>query len=289
MAKRRSKKSARRWQLPTLPQWDLSWATSRSTLVAVIWVLGAGGLVTAWVLGTPRLESYASNHQPGGDVVVRLVDLPRWVESDLQTMLVKTATRHIGNDPLQRADLVDAREALLATGWFVSVDQVRRIGPQVVDVTATLAEPFAVIRDHSRDHLVDAQGRVLPRTYAAGESSGYITLTGARYGAPTHSGMTWPGADVTAALDVLVLISDKPWLNQIVRIDLSRHRKEGSIRFVTDRNCTITWGRAPGDEAGSDVPAVQKLSYLDYHFEQYGHIDRGLEELDITGDTVVGR
>jgi hypothetical protein len=257
--------------------------------VAVIWVLGAGGLVTAWVLGTPRLESYASSHQPGGDVVVRLVDLPTWVESDLQTMLVETATRHIGNDPLQRADLVDAREALLATGWFVSVDQVRRIGPQVVDVTATLAEPFAVIRDHSRDHLVDAQGRVLPRTYTAGESIGYISLTGARYGAPTHSGMTWPGADVTAALDVLLLISDKPWLNQIVRIDLSRHRKDGSIRFVTDRNCTINWGRAPGDEAGSDVPAVQKLSYLDYHFEQYGHIDRGLEELDITGDTVVGR
>ena len=110
MAKRRSKKSARRWQLPTLPQWDLSWATSRGTLVAVIWVLGAGGLVTAWVLGTPRLESYASDHQPRGDVVVRLVDLPMWVESDLQTMLVKTATRHIGNDPLQRADLVDARE-----------------------------------------------------------------------------------------------------------------------------------------------------------------------------------
>ncbi len=291
MVKRRGKKSARRWRLPKLPQWDLSWATSRGTLVAVVWVLSAGGLVTAWVLGTPRLEAYASAHQADGDVVVRLVDLPTWVEADLESMLVETAVRHIGDDPLQRADLMDAREALLATGWFVSVDQVRRVGTRVVDVTATLAKPFAVIRDRSRvrDHLVDAQGRVLPRTYAPGEPSGYIGLTGARYGAPTHSGMTWPGADVAAALDVLALINDKPWLDQVVRIDLTRHRKDGSIRLVTDRNCTIVWGRAPGDEAGSDVPASQKLSYLDYHYEQYGHIDRGLEELDITGDVVVGR
>ncbi len=291
MAKRRGKKPAGRWRLPKLPQWDLSWVTSRGTLVTALWVLGVGGLVTAWVLGTPRLEAYASAHQADGDVVVRLVDLPTWVEADLESMLVETAVRHIGDDPLQRADLMDAREALLATGWFVSVDQVRRVGTRVVDVTATLAEPFAVIRDRSRarDYLVDAHGRVLPRTYAPGERSGYIGLTGARYSAPTHSGMTWPGADVAAALDVLALISDKPWLDQVVRIDLSRHRKDGSIRLVTDRDCTIVWGRAPGDEAGSDVPASQKLSYLDYHYEQYGHIDRGLEELDITGDVVVGR
>lgn len=291
MAKRRGKKPAGRWQLPNFPQWDLSWATSRGTVATIVWVLAVGGIVTAWVLGTPRLEAYASAHHVGGDVVVRLVDLPTWVGADLESMLVETAVRHIGDDPLQRADLMDAREALLATGWFVSVEQVRRVGTRVVDVTATLSEPFAVIRDRSRarDYLVDAQGRVLPRSYAPGERSGYIGLTGARYGAPTHSGMTWPGADVAAALDVLALISDKPWVNQVVRIDLTHHGRDDSIRLVTDRNCTITWGRAPGDEAGSDVPAVQKLSYLDYHYEQYGHIDRGLEELDITGDVVVGR
>ncbi len=259
--------------------------------MGVLWVLGVGGLATAWALGTPKLEAYASAHQPDSDVVVRLVDLPAWVQPELASMLVETATRHIGTDPLDRADLVNAREALLTTGWFVSVDQVRRVGTQLVDVTATLAEPCAVIRDRMRprDHLVDARGRLLPRTYAPGERSGYIGLTGAQYAAPTHSGMTWPGADVAAGLEVLALIRDKPWLDQIVRIDLTRHRKDGSIRLVTDRDCTIIWGRAPGDEAGSDVPALQKLSYLDYHHEQYGHIDRGLEELDITGDVVVGR
>jgi hypothetical protein len=38
------------------------------------------------------------------------------------------------------------------------------------------------------------------------------------------------------------------------------------------------------------VSAEQKLSYLDYHNEHYGHIDRGfLREIDITGDVVIGR
>lgn len=264
---------------------------SRRTAVTVVWVLGIAGLVTAWVLGTPRLEAYATAHQPGTDVVIRLLDLPDWVDPDLEAMLLETAAGHIGADPLQRADLMDAREALLATGWFVNVVQVRRVETRVVEVTATLAEPVAVIRDRARprDHLVDARGRLLPRTYAPGEASGYIGLTGAQFSAPTHSGMTWPGADVAAALEVLALINEKPWRGQIARIDLTRHRNDGSIRLVTDRDCTIVWGRSPGDEAGGDVPATQKLSYLDYHYEQYGHIDRGLEELDITGDVVVGR
>ena len=75
----------------------------------------------------------------------------------------------------------------------------------------------------------------------------------------------------------------------MARIDVTRHWRDGSIRLVTDRGCTILWGRAPGEEQGGNVPASQKLSYLDYHHEEYGHIDRGLQELDITGDVVVGK
>ncbi len=101
--------------------------------------------------------------------------------------------------------------------------------------------------------------------------------------------MMWPGKDDTAALELVALINRKPWQDQVAQVDVARHWKAGSIHLITDRGCTITWGRAPGDEAGGNVPAQQKLSYLDYHHDQYGHIDRGLEELDITGDVVVGR
>ena len=255
------------------------------------WAVAAGGFVTAWVLGVPRLEAYAAKHRSAADVQVRLLDLAPWVGQELETSLVETAARHIGPDPFRRTDLVDAREALLDTGWFVSVDQVRRVGPQRVEVTAVAAEPFAVIHDPAgrRHHLVDAEGRLLPRTFESAEQAGYIAITGVQYDRPARLGMMWPGNDVTAALDLAALIIRKPWRNQVTRIDVARHWKDGSIRLKTDRGCTIIWGRAPGDEAGGDVPALQKLSYLDYHHDQYGHIDRGLDELDITGDVVVGR
>jgi len=291
MAKRRRKKAGRRWSLPELPQWNVPWPSARRAVTTTGWVLAAGGLVTAWVFGVPRLEAYAAVHQSASGVQVRLLDLAPWVGSQLETSLVETAARHIGPDPFRRADLVDAREALLSTGWFVTVDQVRRVGPQLVEVTAVAAEPFAVIRDPAgrHHHLVDAQGRLLPRIFRTAEEAGYIAITGVQYDRPARPGMMWPGDDITAALELAALIIRKPWRSQVARIDVARHWKDGSMILVTDRGCTITWGRAPGDEAGGDVPALQKLSYLDYHHDQYGHIDRGLDELDITGDVVVGR
>jgi hypothetical protein len=259
--------------------------------IVAAWVVAAGGLIAAWVLGVPRLEAYAVDHQQTGAVEVRLGEIPPWVEPELETTLIQTVARSIGPDPLQRDDLVNARQALLATGWFTSVDQVRRIGDRTVEVDATLAEPFAVIHDIARrqDHLVDTQGRLMPRVFAAGEPNGYISITGTTYDRPAQVGMMWAGTDITAALELLALIVDQPWRSQVTRIDVTRHRKDGALLLITDRGCTITWGRAPGDEAGGDVPARQKLGYLDYHYKHTGHIDRGLVALDITGDVVVGR
>ena len=41
-----------------LPQF--SGPEARRYLVAVAWVLAAGGMIAAWVIGVPRLEAYAS-------------------------------------------------------------------------------------------------------------------------------------------------------------------------------------------------------------------------------------
>jgi hypothetical protein len=95
---------------------------------------------------------------------------------------------------------------------------------------------------------------------------------------------------VTAALKVLHLIHGRPWRSQVAEIDVASYLGRSSIRMITDRGCVVLWGRSPDDEQGGEVSAEQKLSYLDYHHEHYGHIDRGfLQELDITGDVVIGR
>ena len=115
MAKRRRSKRARLWKLPQL---DIEWLTARSALAAAGWVLAAGGLVAAWVLGVPRLEAYASARQAAGEIEVRFLDPPSWLDDDLETSLVLTAAELIDPDPRDRSTLMAARESLQASGWF---------------------------------------------------------------------------------------------------------------------------------------------------------------------------
>ena len=176
------------------------------------------------------------------------------------------------------------------TGWFENIGQVRRVRAGLVEIEARFADPFAVIRDDGGDHLVDSRGRLMPKTFSAGAAEGFVVIVGARFERPGRPGQQWEGADVIAAMRLLRLVQDRPWREQVVEVDISRFMRESSVRLITDRGCTIVWGRAPGLETAGEVPAKRKLSYLDYHHEHYGHIDRGfVTELDITGDVVIGR
>lgn len=270
----------------------VDWSQTRRVLTGMAWSAAGLGLVAAWIVGVPRLEQYAAAHQPPGTIEASFVNPPSWLDPDLETSLATLAAEHVGPDPRARADLIDVRETLLATGWFTDIVQVRRVSTYVVEVDARFAHPAALIRDVAgrTDHVVDPRGQLLPRAYPAGTGPvGAAVIVGARYDRPPRPGEQWPGDDVTAALEVLHLVGDRPWAGQVARIDVSGHWRDGTVRLVTDRGCSILWGRAPGDDPAGEVPAEQKLSYLDYHYEQYGHIDRGLSELDITGDVVVGK
>lgn len=271
---------------------DVSGLPLRRAMTIAGWIMAAGGLVTAWIMGVPRLERYASTRHVAKSVQIRFTNPPGWLGGDLEKELVLAVSRHIDPDPLARSGLVAASKSLAATGWFEEIRQVRRVNQRLVEVDARFAYPFAVIRDAAagRDHLVDPRGRLLPRSYPSGQTRSFAVIDGASFDRPPRQGELWPGADVTAALKVMHLIHDRPWRGQLVRIDISRYAKEASIRLITDRGCVVLWGRAPGEERGGEVTAQQKLSYLDYHHQHYGHIDRGfLQELDVTGDVVIGR
>ncbi|MCZ6736140.1 MAG: hypothetical protein O7C65_10165 [Planctomycetota bacterium] len=287
---RRKRRRRKTKPAPKQPLVRIDAVTRKRIAAGVSWALAVGGVITASVLGVPRLQAYASDRQQMGEIEVRFVNSPAWVTGDLQEMLVLTAAVHISADPLRRDGLVTARRALLATGWFQEVRQVRRVGAGLVEIDARFAQPFAVIRDADGDHLVDPRGRLMPKTFPVGGAEKFTAILGARSGRPAGVGQQWEGSDVTAALGVLRLIHAQPWRQQVAEVDLTHDLPELSIRLITDRGCTIVWGRPPGEERGGEVPATRKLSYLDYHYQHYGHIDRGFaRELDITGDVVIGR
>jgi hypothetical protein len=266
----------------------ISASTWRGSLTGLAWVAGVGVVITAWALGVPRLQASASRQRFAYQVHVRFIDPPRWFNGDLAAHLIQTAEMNLGGDPMLRDDLVACRETLLQTGWFESIRQVRRVAPNQVEIDAQFVRPYTVVRDNDGDHLVDGVGRLLPLKYEHGAKRTFIAITGVHFSRPQVDEV-WEGVDVIAALRVLELIDQQPWRSQVKEIDVTGYLGGAPIRLKTDRNSTLVWGGAPGEEPGLEVLAEDKLKRLNRMFAQYGHIDMGEHgrEVDLTDQRYV--
>ncbi len=254
------------------------------------WAAGIAAIIAAWWIGVPKLQAYAATNLNAPAPEIVFTHKPSWMKGDIEKGVILTARMFIEGNPLERDDLVGVRIALLNTGWFDDVTQVRRAASNRIEVDALFARPLTVVRDNEGDHLIDTNGRLMPLSYRRGEAPPFIPILGAQFDRPPRPGVLWEGLDIIAARDVLPLIKARPWAHQVEAIDVSRYLQDGSLSLISDRGCVIKWGRAPGDPTPAEVTTRQKLAYLDYHFENYQHIDLGFEhEVDITGDYVNGR
>ncbi|MHC5004599.1 MAG: hypothetical protein ACYTJ0_15915 [Planctomycetota bacterium] len=275
----RAKRSAPRLQFLR----EIDWERSRRIGVTAGWLGLAGVVIWGWAAGVPGLRAYASAAEPDVTVELRFVDPPVWMNGDLEIHLALTGRQHLGPDPLDRSSLDAARRALLQTGWFDEVLQVRRVRRDLVEVQARFVQPYVVIRDGRGDHLVDPAGRLLPMSVPIGHASQFVVIEGARYPRPPRAGELWEGADVTAALRLKRILVQRPWHDQVTGIDVSRYHDELTLYLTTRWGHRIRWGRAPGDEQAGEVTMERKLAYLDHLDEHYGRVDGGhVGEVDIT-------
>lgn len=262
-----------------------SWNVIKRGAVAAAWLLGAAGAVAGWSLGVPKMQAFASQQRAAdpNEITIRFANAPPWMKGDLADLLMRTAQANIAGDPLVRDDLVAVRRNLLTTGWFESIDQVRRVDEEIVEITARFVRPHAVVRDGKGDHLIDINATLLPKSYDRGANTYFITITGAHFDRPQRPGMAWEGADIHAAIKLLELIQQQPWHAQVAEIIVSGYVNDEPIKLRTDRGCTIIWGGAPGEEPALETLAQEKLHRLSYLFQSRGRIDAdGVRELDIT-------
>ncbi|MCA9284626.1 MAG: hypothetical protein KDA22_05405 [Phycisphaerales bacterium] len=257
---------------------------------AFAWTLLVIGLAAGWILGLPWLTARAAAQAESATQHVAFRELPPWLEAQDRAFLNAVVVHNAGVDPLDRRGLVQTRQALLDTGWFDSVSQVRRTAPDRIEIDAVFVTPFALVRDKDGDHLVDREGRLLPRSYPLGEGPAVWVLLNPSFERPRNFGTPWTGAEVSGAIAVLKLLEDRPWAKQVHGVDLSEFPRSHQLRLLTDRSTVVIWGRTPGAERGAEVPAAKKLKYLDYHYQQYGHIDGGRAgALDVTTDVAFER
>ncbi len=264
----------------------------RQSLVGLAWVLAVAVVVGAWIIGVPRLQAFASHDRFAGRIEIRFVNTPAWLTPEIHERLIRSASTCITGDPLHSPDLVECREVLINSGWFEAVNQVRRARPDLIEIDAEFARPYAVIRDDEGDHLVDVIGRLLPWAWPKGESSKRTRLTaiaGAHFPRPQMPGTQWEGTDVIAGIRLLNLIDRQVWKDQVIEIDVSGYVRGEPVKLRTDNGTTIVWGSAPGEEQALEVLADGKINRLNYLFATYRRIDAGESggELDITSEKAV--
>lgn len=254
-------------------------------LVISGWLLLATALVLGLFMGVPAMRRAAAAAAPPTDVRVAFLAPPAWMVGDLALHLEELAAGEIIGNALDREDLLAARAALLESGWFTDILQVRRVSPELVEIDAQFVEPYAAVRDFDGDHLVDPSGRLLPHSTPVGQAPQFIAVEGAYYQRPEAIGMQWEGADITAALRLVQLVNGYEWHSQVAAIDVSNYMQTGQLAIITDRGSRLTWGSAPGDEPAHEASTEIKVEYLGYPFATYGHIDGGYDALDLTSSS----
>ena len=260
---------------------------TRRTMSSWFGVLLLGcGILLALTLGGNALRATA--HPPAESVTIRFVDAPAWIGDSLHGHLTDIAAPWLLHTSLDRTALINAREALIASGCFAEVLQVRRAGDHVVEIEGRFLKPSARVLDEGRNLLIDREGFVLPDGYRVGDSSHLVQIIAPNYQPPEHAGHRWPGDDMAAALLLLETIEDQSWYEQITAIDLAEFRVRQQLVLVTDLGTRILWGSMPGRETPMEAMSKDKIQRLDWFHTYHGRVDqhhRGI--IDVTDAGIV--
>lgn len=248
------------------------------------------GLVCGAAYGLPELEAYVNAqpefHRP---LRIELVDPPAWLEANEHIAQRVIARCGVYEDD-HRLDPKLARRAatsLALIGWIKQVHEVSIGADDVVRVCCDYREPIAWVSYGDHYYLVDGEGVRLPGRYSHGEvsrDSGLLLVMGVRT-PPPDEGRTWKGEDLAAGIQLVTLLRDKPYYDQLTAVFVTNYDgrvdpRSSHIELATDRGARIRWGRAPGREI--DEPTVeQKLAHLQGIWQEHDRIDMGRAWVDI--------
>jgi len=256
------------------PAADASRAGARTAALAVLWT----GTFVAAAYGLHQLVPYVRtvNTAP---MRIEWTGLPQWLQDDYWSHILKDLEQRIALDPA--ADPYDWRvcpyvaERLAGSAWIERVRQVTKLQDGRVQISAEFRKPLAMIERDGIVHLVDSSGVRLPESWYARSANraGWFVIEGVR-AHPPAPGERWVGRDVQAGLRLVRFLASAensgrlPFRKEIRAIDVGNvggrlEPRAGQLRIrTTDPDCVIHWGLPPGEEAGVEADARQKLANL---------------------------
>ncbi|MCA3004901.1 MAG: cell division protein FtsQ [Planctomycetaceae bacterium] len=207
-----------------------------------------------------------------------------WMSPSIRGKIELAALNALNGDPTDGASLKAAADALMATGWFSAIDAVRR-GPEgVVQIRGQWRAPVAAVRYLGRDHLVSAEGDLLPLDYSPGGSLLKIILNPSM-AVPGQPGEPWLGGDVQAGLALLGYLQRTPFYSQVKGIDVAEYQGRKRLVIVTDTDNRVIWGVSPTEWTAAEPTPEEKLRRLMQLYQSREHgrrIDANMPVVDVS-------
>ena len=303
MAKGRSKKAKRGPEVEGGSRLAGAWASAKvaarwafRSMVALAWVAVFAGVAIGW---GPMTEAVASAR--GGEVEVEIAwvgdpahrpegESASWLVEMAHEHLVEEVSRVVGaSSPLDRAGLAAARERVLDSGWFASVDEVRRGPDGRVVVEGVHRREGAVVVWGGEAHVVSPEGVPLELPSGAPMAEGLYVIVHAQGGPARRPDgsidrrVAWRSGGVPDALAVLRLVAglDTEVERAIDGVDLGRLRHDG-VLLLTDRGGWLRWGAGVGRMVPGEVDDDRKLANIARVLTPSERLDRPGEMVDVS-------
>jgi hypothetical protein len=241
-------------------------------------------------------------------LIVVLKNRPPWM-NDFLVEQIATIARPVGpHSSFDQNLLATIADTLGRNPWVRKVHSIRRAYTykpgDTLEIDCEYRAPSALVKSGPFYWLVDETGVRLSERFAEQDvqniqfdSDGHTrirVIEGVRLSAPHMAGEQWPGEDLTAGLTMVNYLFDRPYTEQILRVNVANlagrvDARAPQIVLATKFNTQIWWGRPPSDtdvDAFIEVSTARKLNNLRLAFEQYGRVDGKHKCLDIRFDRV---
>ena len=238
---------------------------------------------------------------------VVLKNRPVWMSDFLAEQIVKAARPAGAHSAFDHQLLVNTVAMLKANPWIRHVNQVRRAygnePGDVLEVDCDYRAPVALVKWQDYYWLVDGDGVKLPEVFSAEDvprilkgqdQKVNIRVIQGVAGAPPETGAKWTGADLHAGLELVKLLFGRPYAEEVEKVDVGnfsgrQNAKAAQLVLVTKYNTQLRWGQPvsiPPDDFAVEVPAAQKLAFMQAIWEENGRVDAKFDWVDIRFDTV---
>jgi hypothetical protein len=276
----------------TQPAVHIQWDPQKTLFLLELggWAVLLAGLTFGWFYGERALQSYAAEHRRATPKV-ELRGVPgEWMPPTLMEEITGVVANTVDPNPFSADTLQETATELQSNPWVKQVHSVRRKPNGVIEVSAVYRTPAAFIEYKTAYHLIDDKGVRLPLVYddiKPVAKLGLPVLRGVK-SAPAPAGVQWPGADVTAGLDLARLVAAQPWGDQVKAIDVTNFggrvsKAQPHLALVT-REGLVRWGRPPGEEEFYEPSTNVKLEHIKNVMRKHKSIDAGGRTVDVYGD-----